>query len=61
MKTHPKEMHNGGKQSETHISYGPDYCTGAVLGVAATALLITGIAIEYNIYSKPGWPFKKPE
>jgi hypothetical protein len=35
--------------------------TGAVLGVAATALLITGIAIEYNIYSKPGWPFKKPE
>jgi len=35
--------------------------TGAILGVAATALLITGIAIEYNIYSKPGWPFKKPE
>ena len=34
--------------------------TGAVLGVAATALLIAGIAIEYNIYSKPGWPFKKP-
>ena len=35
--------------------------TGAVLGVVATALLITGIAIEYNIYSKPGWPFKEPE
>jgi len=31
--------------------------TGAILGVAATALLIVGIAIEYKIYSKPGWPF----
>ena len=31
--------------------------TGAILGVAATAILIVGIAIEYKIYSKPGWPF----
>ena len=31
--------------------------TGAILGVAATALLITGIMIEYMIYSRPGWPF----
>ena len=28
--------------------------TGAILGVAATAILIVGIAIEYKIYSKPG-------
>jgi len=33
--------------------------TGAILGVAGTALLITGIAIEYMIYSRPGWPFEK--
>ncbi len=31
--------------------------TGAILGVAATAILIVGIAIEYKIYSKSGWPF----
>ncbi len=33
--------------------------TGAILGVAATALLITGIMIEYMIYSRPGRPLEK--
>ena len=33
--------------------------TGAILGVASTAILIIGIAIEYKIYSKPGWPFNE--
>ena len=39
------------------LSIGLIIATGAILGVAATALLITGIVIEYKIYSKPGWPF----
>ena len=39
------------------LSIGLIIATGAILGVAATALLVTGIAIEYRIYSKPGWPF----
>jgi len=33
--------------------------TGAILGVAATAILIVGLGIEYKIYSFPGWPRKK--
>ncbi len=33
--------------------------TGAILGVAATAILIVGLVIEYKIYSVPGWPRKK--
>jgi len=35
--------------------------TGAILGVAATALLIIGLVIEYKIFSKPGWPFGKTD
>lgn len=33
--------------------------TGAILGVAATAILIVGLVIEYKIYKEPGWPFGK--
>ncbi|MBL1435550.1 MAG: hypothetical protein COB08_005050 [Rhodobacteraceae bacterium] len=33
--------------------------TGAILGVAATAILIFGLIIEYKIFSVPGWPRKE--
>ena len=32
---------------------------GAILGVAATIVLIVGLVLEYKVFSDPNWPIKK--